>query len=113
MLGLIITKGSPVPCKDFDDIPSADVCDDISAMEDDVVAVLCDVCCVLWLVSFLLFFFFPFFAPKFVEAHSLKKLPRTRKLMVSTTLTKAAKLALNSAVMHENKEIDGTLIALN
>ena len=34
-----------MPCNDFDDIPSVDVCDDISAMEDDVVAVLCDVCC--------------------------------------------------------------------
>ncbi len=60
-------------------IPSADVCDDVSAMEDDVVqysyvAVLCVVAGELSPL-----FFFPFFAPKFVEAHSLKKLPPTQR----------------------------------
>ena len=61
MCGIDNGKGSPVPCNDFDDIPSVDVCDDISAMEDDVVAVLCDVCCGWRVFSS---FFLPFFRPQ-------------------------------------------------
>ena len=74
-VGLIMSKGSPVPCNDFDDIPSADVCDDVSAVEDDVLwqCMLCVMCVVAGEFSPL--FFFPFFAPKFVEAHSLKNMP--------------------------------------
>ena len=83
-VGLIMSKGSPVPCNDFDDIPSADVCDDVSAVEDECcgsVLMLCVMCVVAGEFSPL--FFFPFFAPKFVEAHSLKKLP----LLVAATFS--------------------------